>query len=317
MVIAAHSHGVTRRTIIFAVLGVFVLVIIAGALGYSARNTRECKVHIAEAETAMNAGNLTRAQSLAESVRSQCGANNFPRASEIDTHVRALFADRDRARADAIEAEVKAEAVELQEVTAKLETTWIAYDHGNLGKAALFATVDKVAGLVKALPTRLWPMADRFNQAMYRARAASIARPEARARGDWYDALVPSRDPAQCLVWGSMWAGDPSSFVEMGFTQIVCEGADGKPVRAWSIAGTPGAITYAKARIVAGYTAFDSLAPAARTKDAIMATYRTCAAVIGAVGPGDRIPLIGMNTDAYKQRATSVGLSGDPSTDGI
>lgn len=63
------------------------------------------------------------------------------------------------------------------------------------------------------------------NESQFRARAARRVRPETYARGYRNTTLVPSNDPAQCMTWGSMWAGDEQMVTNMrgmGFEFITC-----------------------------------------------------------------------------------------------
>lgn len=63
------------------------------------------------------------------------------------------------------------------------------------------------------------------NESQFRARAARRVRPETYARGYRNTTLVPSNDPAQCMTWGSMWAGDAQMAANMrgmGFQFITC-----------------------------------------------------------------------------------------------
>lgn len=63
------------------------------------------------------------------------------------------------------------------------------------------------------------------NESQFRSRAAKRVRPESYAKGYRNVTLVPSNDPAQCMMWGSMWAGDErtaSNMRGMGFQFIEC-----------------------------------------------------------------------------------------------
>ncbi|HKY39247.1 MAG TPA: hypothetical protein VJN18_25090 [Polyangiaceae bacterium] len=52
------------------------------------------------------------------------------------------------------------------------------------------------------------------------------------ASGDRFEVVVPSDDPAKCLVWGSMWVKDSGdSLATMGYEAVRCKS------KTWSLLG--------------------------------------------------------------------------------
>jgi hypothetical protein len=52
---------------------------------------------------------------------------------------------------------------------------------------------------------------------------APLINPEARAKGEHAEILVPSSTRAKCLVWGSQWSQEVEALRSLGFSKIRCE----------------------------------------------------------------------------------------------
>lgn len=94
-------------------------------------------------------------------------------------------------------------------------------------------TADAMGGVFRSIKTELLRAPDQAavadavheNESQFRSRAARRVRPESYAKGYRNTTLVPSNDPAQCMTWGSMWAGDEQTAGNMrgmGFQFIEC-----------------------------------------------------------------------------------------------
>lgn len=67
----------------------------------------------------------------------------------------------------------------------------------------------------------------RENESQFRSRTARILNAETYAKGYLNTTLVPSNDPARCMVWGSQWADSfktADSLREVGFKFVECPG---------------------------------------------------------------------------------------------
>ena len=94
-------------------------------------------------------------------------------------------------------------------------------------------TAEALGGVFRSIKTELLRAPDQAavadavheNESQFRSRAARRVRPESYAKGYRNVTLVPSNDPAQCMTWGGMWAGDAQMVANMrgmGFQFIEC-----------------------------------------------------------------------------------------------
>ena len=68
------------------------------------------------------------------------------------------------------------------------------------------------------------PIFERVNAARARKNAAAIINPEAVAKGENFDVLVPSPYPEKCGVWAEQWAREVEALRALGFRRIHCDG---------------------------------------------------------------------------------------------
>lgn len=110
-------------------------------------------------------------------------------------------------------------------------TSWKRHDDRIDGDKSLetlgltFRTIK--ADLLKASDPAAVEDAVRENESQFRSRAARRLNAETYAKGYLNTTLVPSNDPAHCMVWGSQWTGEvktADSLREVGFKFVECPG---------------------------------------------------------------------------------------------
>lgn len=119
---------------------------------------------------------------------------------------------------------------ETKEAKKKFDAIWAAYDQlppARRTKAELVKSWNTAVNLRKRSPEHLQLQLELIEGMAFRKRMAPLIRPPTRSAGAFEQALVPSADPAECRLWGSMWAAESAEDLRsFGFTDIQC--ADGK-----------------------------------------------------------------------------------------
>lgn len=132
---------------------------------------------------------------------------------------------RRKADKEADEEDAKRQAV-LSEYGQKLQAIWKRYDDepkAKQNKVRLGEAADEVAKLVEGTPDEFRQVIGNAGMAGFRKRTAPLIRPETYADGPEYKTLIPAKDLAKCLMWGSMWFNNNAADMrKMGFTKIAC-----------------------------------------------------------------------------------------------
>jgi hypothetical protein len=121
-----------------------------------------------------------------------------------------------------------------------VEETWVAFDARTKAERTKQALTEAhkraTAGIGEMSQDQLQEVANANNSAA-RQRMAPMIRPETTATGHLMTTLVPSGNPAACLLWGSMWANNDETLASMqslGFEEIDCG------TRQWNLAEEAG-----------------------------------------------------------------------------
>jgi len=317
-----------NRRIVYAGLVVAALVVAAGSLGFWVRRSREaererlslCTSLMTGAEAALKANDGVRAKSLVSTVRNKCDEIQFPALMKIDQRIADVIEAKHKAAVGAVVAARKQAELELAEVTATFAPVWTAYEKlPHRSKSALATAVRKVATIQNTLPVRLQPMGIRYNRAILRAASAPLILPPTRARGDWYEILVPSHEPAACIVWGSGWSNDPAALIELGFVKIHCDAAPGGRAVEWELSKARADLKEATTYIDAQWGAYDEIPQGKRTVDDLRFAFKASIMVMVGLQVKDenRNAVVTYNLRAYRPRAVMLGLTGNPTIDGM
>lgn len=193
-------------------------VAIAGVLWGVARGSgdeRQCVSDIAYMRNALSTGDPGLARSILKPTRELCGPKHAAELDVLGEEIEAAIDERDAA-------ERASRTAELQKRTDAAAKVWRAFDALPQSKQTQGALIEAMAE-AKTHEAAAFLSVAAYNKAMARFRMARLINPEARAKGDRGEVLVPSADRAKCLVWGSQWSQDAESLRSLGFEKIRCE----------------------------------------------------------------------------------------------